>query len=139
MSENNIKGIMDTTLDKLRGMVDADVIIGTPIKVDKVTLIPVSKASFGLASGGSDFGNKSDKPLFGGGGGAGVSLTPIAFIAVNGDNVRMMPVYNDMGTIDKAINMAPDIFERVKNLFTKKDNVFDPDEYVEKLDETKPE
>ncbi len=121
MSENNnIQGIMDTTMEKLRAMVDADVIIGTPVNVGNVTLIPVSKASFGLATGGSDFPSKYEKDLFGGGGGAGVTVTPIAFIAVNGDNVRMMPIYNDMTTIDKAINLAPDLFDKIKGLFTKK-------------------
>ena len=59
MSENNIKGIMDTTMDKLRAMVDADTIIGTPITVGNITLLPVSKVAFGLATGGSDFPSKN--------------------------------------------------------------------------------
>ncbi len=117
MSENNIKGIMDTTMDKLRAMVDADTIIGTPLTVGSITLIPVSRVSFGLATGGSDFPSKNQSGLFGGGGGAGVSIAPIAFIAINGDNVHMMPVYNELGTIDKAINMAPELIDKVKSLF----------------------
>ena len=72
MSENGIKTVMDTTMEKLRTMVDADTIIGNPIVVDKVTLIPVSRISFGLATGGSDFPSKNGQQLFGGGGGAGV-------------------------------------------------------------------
>lgn len=122
MSENNIKGIMDTTMEKLRAMVDADTIIGTPIVVGNITLIPVSKVSFGLATGGSDFPNKNGQELFGGGGGAGVTVNPVAFICVNGENVHMMPVYNQMGTIDKAINMAPELIDKVKSLFDKKNN-----------------
>ncbi|MGN1319761.1 MAG: GerW family sporulation protein [Acutalibacteraceae bacterium] len=122
MSENNIKGIMDTTMEKLRAMVDADTIIGTPVVVGNITLIPVSKVSFGLATGGSDFPNKNGQELFGGGGGAGVTVNPVAFICVNGENVHMMPVYNQMGTIDKAINMAPELIDKVKSLFDKKDN-----------------
>ena len=59
MSENSIKSIMDVTMDKLRAMVDANTIIGDPIVVDGVTLIPVSKVSFGLATGGSDFPSKT--------------------------------------------------------------------------------
>lgn len=120
MSENNIKGIMDTTMDKLRTMVDADTIIGTPLTVGNITLIPVSKVSFGLATGGSDFPSKNQSGLFGGGGGAGVTINPVAFIAVNGDCVHMMPIYNDLGTIDKAINMAPELIDKVKTLFTNK-------------------
>lgn len=119
MSENSIKGIMDTTMDKLHAMVDADTIIGTPIVLGEVTLLPVSKVSFGLATGGSDFPSKNQAGLFGGGGGAGVTITPIAFIAVSGQNVKMMPIYNEMNTIDKAINMAPELLDKVKELFTK--------------------
>ena len=119
MSESKVNGIMDTTMEKLRTMVDADTIIGTPLTVGKITLIPVSRVSFGMATGGSDFPNKSGQELFGGGGGAGVSVNPVAFIAVNGENVHMMPVYNELGTIDKAINMAPELIDKVKSLFAK--------------------
>ena len=77
MSENSIKSIMDVTMDKLRAMVDANTIIGHPIVVDGVTLIPVSKVSFGLATGGSDFPSKTQSGLFGGGGGAGVTVSPL--------------------------------------------------------------
>ena len=119
MAENNIKNIMDTTMDKLRAMVDADTIIGTPLTVGEITLLPVSKVCFGLATGGSDFPSNNQAQLFGGGGGAGVTITPIAFIAVCGQNVRMMPIYNELGTIDKAINMAPELLDKVKDLFSK--------------------
>ena len=117
MSENNLKTVMDTTMEKLRTMVDADTIIGTPVVVGNVTLLPVSRVSFGLATGGSDFPSKSGQQLFGGGGGAGVTVNPVAFICVNGDNVHMMPVYSEMNTIDKAINMAPELIDKIKSLF----------------------
>ncbi len=119
MSEEKISGIMDTTLNNLRTMVDADTIIGTPLTVDGITLIPVSKVSFGLATGGSDFPNKQNAQLFGGGGGAGVSINPVAFIAVNNGNVHMMPIYNELSTAEKAINMAPELMDKVKTLFSK--------------------
>lgn len=119
MSENSIKNIMDVTMDKLRAMVDANTIIGDPIVVDGVTLIPVSKVSFGLATGGSDFPSKTQSGLFGGGGGAGVTVSPVAFIAVSDGNVRMMPVYNELSSFDKAMAMAPDVLERAKELFKK--------------------
>lgn len=123
MSENNIKSVMDTTMDKLRAMVDADTIIGTPIVVGNITLLPVSRVSFGLATGGSDFPNKNGQQLFGGGGGAGVTVNPVAFICINGENVHMMPVYSEMNTIDKAINMAPELIDKVKSLFNKKTEI----------------
>lgn len=125
MSDSNIRGIMDTTMDKLRTMVDADTIIGTPVVVGNNTLIPVSKVSFGLATGGSDFPSKNGQGLFGGGGGAGVTVNPVAFICVNGNNVHMMPIYNQLGTVDKAINMAPELIDKIKSLFEKKSDIKD--------------
>lgn len=122
MSDNKIKAIMDTTMDKLRAMVDADVITGKPIVVGDITLLPVSKVAFGLASGGSDFPSKSEKELFGGGGGAGVTVSPIAFIVISGGNVKMLPVYNELTTVEKAVSMAPEILEKAKDLFPKKEN-----------------
>ena len=119
MSDTNIKAIMDVTMEKLRAMVDADVVTGTPITVGEITLVPVSRVSFGLATGGSDFPSKNQQQLFGGGGGAGVTVTPVAFIAVSGDSVKMMPIYNELTSLDKAINMAPELIEKVKELFPK--------------------
>lgn len=119
MSENNIRGIMDTTMDKLHAMVDADTIIGTPVVVGDTTLIPVSKVAFGLATGGSDFPSKSGTGLFGGGGGAGVTITPVAFISVTDGAVKMMPIYNELSTVDKALTMAPELIDKIKELFKK--------------------
>ncbi len=121
MSENNIKAIMDTTMEKLRAMVDADVITGTPTVIGDVTLIPVSKVAFGLATGGSDFPSKNQGQLFGGGGGAGVTVSPVAFIVISGGNVKMLPVYNELTTVEKAVSMAPEILEKAKELFPKKE------------------
>lgn len=121
MSESNIKGILDVTMEKLRTMVDANIITGTPIEVGEITLIPVSKVAFGLATGGSDFPTKNGSELFGGGGGAGVTVSPIAFIAISGGNVKMMPIYNELTTVEKAISMAPEIIDKAKELFPKKD------------------
>ncbi len=119
MSENSIKNILDTTMEKLKGMINADVITGTPVQVGNITLIPVSRVAYGLATGGSDFPTKSQAQLFGGGGGAGVTISPIAFIAVNGDSVKMLPVYNELTTLEKAVTMAPEIIDKAKELFAK--------------------
>lgn len=119
MSENSIKGIMEVTMEKLRAMVDANTIIGDPIVVSDITLIPVSKISFGVATGGSDFPSKTRNDIFGGGGGAGVTVSPVAFIAISNGNAHMMPIYNDLGTVEKAINMAPEVLAKAKELFSK--------------------
>ena len=119
MSENKIQSILDTTMEKLKAMVNADVITGQPIVVNDLTLIPVSKVAYGIATGGSDFATKSQSGLFGGGSGAGVTVTPIAFMVINGENVKMMPMYNDLTTVEKAINMAPEIIDKAKEIFSK--------------------
>ena len=117
---NNIEAIMNVTLDNLKAMVDADTIIGTPVKVGDVTLIPVSKVSFGLATGGSDFPSKQSSNLFGGGGGAGVTVAPIAFISICGDNVKMLQVNADVTPVDKLIDQGPELIKKVKEVFEKK-------------------
>ena len=121
MSEGKIRGILDTTMEKLRGMIDAEIITGEPIVVGDITLIPVSRVSFGLATGGSDFPNKSGKEIFGGGGGAGVTVAPVAFIVIRDGDVKMMPVYNELTTVEKAITMTPEIIGKAKELFSKKE------------------
>jgi sporulation protein YtfJ len=120
MAEHNIESIMNVTLDNLKAMVDADTIIGTPISVGEVTLIPVSKVSFGLATGGSDIPSKNTSNLFGGGGGAGVTVTPIAFISINGTNVKMLQVNATLSTVDKLIDQTPELIGKVKEFFEKK-------------------
>lgn len=120
MAEHNIEAIMNVTLENLKAMVDADTIIGSPVVVGEVTLIPVSKVSFGLATGGSDLPSKASSNLFGGGGGAGVTVTPIAFISVCGNNVKMLQVNAEQSPVTKLIDQGPEIVQRVKEIFEKK-------------------
>ena len=121
MSESSIKGIMDVTMDKVRAMCDADTIIGNPIQAGEITIIPVSKVSYGFASGGSDFPTKNSTPAFGGGGGAGMTITPTAFIVINGTDVRMLQVSSKPDATDKAISMLPELIDRVTAMFKKGD------------------
>ena len=123
MSDNNIKNLMDTTMEKLKGMINADVITGTPVVVGNITLIPVSKVAYGLATGGSDFPSKSQNELFGGGGGAGVTISPIAFIAINGDSVKMLPITNELTNLDRALAMAPELIDKAKEFFSKETKI----------------
>ncbi len=123
MAENNIRGIMDTTMEKIRTMVDADTIIGDPIVVDGTTVLPVSKVAFGLATGGSDFGAKGNTPMFGGGGGAGVSITPLGFLVVKNGEVKMLQIYKDESSANKAIGILPDLFDKISALFKKKEEI----------------
>lgn len=123
MSENNhpINEVLQTTMNKVREMVDANTVVGQPITTqDGVTLIPVSRLSFGFATGGSDFG-KAQPRGFGGGAGAGVSVIPMAFLIVKDGNVRMLPVAPPPGdTISRVVDLVPDMFERVTGYIDKK-------------------
>ena len=120
MNERPIEGLMDVTLEKIKSMVDSNTIIGNPINMPDGTLIlPVSKVSFGFATGGSDFPSKTSKQLFGGGGGAGVSISPIAFLVVRGNSVRMLQLADTSNSVDRAIGMMPEMVDKVADLFGK--------------------
>ena len=120
MNEHPIEGLMDDTLEKIKSMVDSNTIIGNPINMPDGTLIlPVSKVSFGFATGGSDFPSKTSKQLFGGGGGAGVSISPIAFLVVRGNSVRMLQLADTSNSVDRAIGMMPEMVDKVADLFGK--------------------
>lgn len=95
MAEHPIEGMMGVTMEKIRQLVDANTIIGEPITVDGATIIPISRVTFGFASGGSDVGAKTNKQMFGGGTGAGVSIAPIAFF---GDQRRQCAHHPAGGT-----------------------------------------
>ncbi len=128
MSEKNhpINDLMSTTMQKIREMVDVNTIVGQPITTpDGVTLIPVSKLSFGFASGGSDYVSKNHKPgeanTFGGGSGAGVNISPVAFLIVKGDSVRVLHVDPPAATtIDRIIETAPELVDKVTTFLDKK-------------------
>lgn len=118
MGNNNVEGLMGVSVDKIRGMVDADTVVGTPINLpDGTTLIPVSKISYGFASGGSDLPSKSGADLFGGGAGAGINITPVAFISVKDGSINILPITDKPAAADRVVSMVP---EMVDKLFNKK-------------------
>lgn len=114
----NLPNMLDNTIAKIREMVDVNSVVGDPIvTADGVTIIPVSKISVGLGGGGSDFVSKNpnqhDNP-FGGGVGAGVKVTPIAFLIVKEGNVRMLPVAVPANTTaDRIVEMVPDTLDKI--------------------------
>ena len=115
MSEK-LPNMLDSTIQKVKEMVDVNSVIGEPISTpDGVTIIPVSKVSVGFGGGGSDFVNKSggENP-FGGGVGGGVKVTPICFLIVKDGNVRMMPVAQPANTTaDRIVEMVPDTIDKL--------------------------
>ena len=114
--------MMNGTMSKIREMVGANSIVGDPIILgDNVTIIPISKVSFGFAGGGSDFvpksGSASDAP-FGGGTGAGVNITPIAFLVYKDDNIRLLPIAAPASnTVDRILDQAPELLDRIGGIF----------------------
>ncbi|HIZ48456.1 GerW family sporulation protein [uncultured Subdoligranulum sp.] len=120
MAEHPIQGLMGVTIEKIREMVDTSTIIGDPIHVDAgTTIIPVSRVTFGFASGGSDVAPKSDKQMFGGGTGAGVSVTPVAFLVISGGNVRTVQLIEKVTAVDNAIAALPDLVEKIAAMIKK--------------------
>ena len=121
MSERPLEGLMDTTLDKIKQMVDVNTVIGSPITAPNgTTVIPISKIMYGFVSGGSEFAPKQEgKDLFGGGASAGVTITPIAFIAVTADDVKLLNVSNFKDTPDRAVGMVPELVDKIISAFKK--------------------
>ena len=124
MSEQNhpINEVLQTTMSKLREMVDANTVIGQPIVTqDGVTLIPVSRLSFGFATGGSDFGKTPNVGKnFGGGAGAGVNVVPVAFLIVRDGNVKLLPVAPPPGDgVSRAVELVPEMFDKITGYLEK--------------------
>jgi len=122
MDNRPISDLMETTMQKMRDMIDANTIVGEPISTpDGITLIPVSKVSFGFAGGGSDFSQKQEhKSGFGGGTGAGVNITPVAFVVAKGDDVEMLYITPPASTtVDRIIETVPEVMDKIGEFLNK--------------------
>lgn len=126
-SENKLQDIIQTSLENLRTLIDSNTIVGDPIlTASGTTIIPVSKVSMGYATGGLDYNGKnaSSKQNFGGGGGTGLSITPVGFLTVKADgSVEMVSITPaPSGTVEQiadVIERSPEIFAKLKAFFTK--------------------
>jgi sporulation protein YtfJ len=143
VAEHPIQGLMSTAMENLKEMVDVNTIVGDPVETpDGSVIIPVSRVGFGFAAGGSEFdaayaddGSQGDKKQqqedgksqssgklpFGGGSGGGVSITPVAFLVVGEKGVRLLNMDGNTHLIDRLIDFAPGLMERVQNTLRKKD------------------
>ena len=109
MKEKSANGILSTTIEKVRDLVDVSTIIGEPINLpDGLTIIPVSKVTYGFASGGSDFPSKNNVELFGGAGGAGITINPVAFIVVKDGEVTIKHIMSNDTTACRCICIRVD-------------------------------
>ncbi len=113
MKEKSASGILGTSIEKLRDVVDVSTIVGAPIDLGDVKIIPISKVSYGFASGGSDFPSKHNQELFGGGGGASVSINPVCFLVVRGGDVSIKLLENTESSVERVIGMVPGMIDKV--------------------------
>ena len=117
---HTLSNMIENTLAKVKEMISVNDVVGTPITTPEgVTIVPISKVSVGFGGGGSDFvsknANKQENP-FGGGVGGGVNVTPVAFIIIKGDSVRMMPVAAPANTTaDRVVELVPDVLDKISN------------------------
>ena len=139
--KNKLNELVDTALENLRGLVDANTVIGTPIvTASGTTVIPVSKVSIGIAGGGNDYSQKTEnangKASFSGGGGTGLTMIPLGFLVISADgSVELLNIANptgkkgaeaakpapDLGSaIETVLDKAPDAISKIKDIFTKK-------------------
>jgi len=134
MNEHPIEGLMITAMNSIEEMIDVNTIVGEPIEVNNnITIIPISRVSFGFAAGGSEFTgetvdeyNKKDKEEsiqyrlpFGGGAGAGASIKPIAFLVIQNGQVKLISVEHT-NSLDKLLDYVPDLFNKVNQMMNKK-------------------
>lgn len=133
MSEHPIEGLMTTAMNSIQDMIDVNTIIGEPIETaNNVVIIPISKVCFGFGAGGSEFRGetideytKKEKEEaiqyrlpFGGGAGAGVNIMPVAFLIIQSNNVRLLPI-DHTSSIDKLLDYMPDLVEKANNLMNR--------------------
>ena len=120
MAEKSAGAILASTIEKIRDLVDTSTIIGEAIYAEGgTTIIPVSKVTYGFASGGADFPSKSSKELFGGGGGAGVTITPVAFLVINNGEVTLKHITAYDNAAERVVNLVPEMFDKVTGFINK--------------------
>jgi sporulation protein YtfJ len=141
MSEHPINGLMQTAMENIKDMVDVNTIVGEPVQTpDGSVILPISKVGFGFAAGGSEFTNAEDAGAhkknggqdaqhasvalpFGGGSGGGVSITPIAFLVVGTQGVKVVPLDSQTHLLERLIDAAPEWVDKVKSMFQKETDI----------------
>lgn len=123
MKEQSASGILGTAIERIKDLVDVSTIIGDPIIIsDTIQIIPVSKVTYGFASGGSDFPSKNNQELFGGGGGAGITISPVAFLVINNGSVTVRYINATEGSVERFIGMVPDLVDKASDVIAQLKN-----------------
>ena len=123
MSANKVNDLLGVSMEKIKQMVDVNTVVGDPVTTpDGTTVIPISRVNYGFAAGGSDLPSKSQPAggLFAGGSGAGVTVSPVAFLSIHNGNVRVIQIEPYFSPVDRALEKIPDIADMLGSLFKKK-------------------
>jgi len=149
MADHPIQGLMQTAMENIKEMVDVNTIVGDPVQTpDGSVIMPISKVGFGFVAGGSDirFDHQNEHHKqneahtasvslpFGGGSGGGVSITPIAFLVVGTQGVRIVPLDNQTHLMERVIDSAPKVFDKIQSLFRRDDDLILEDDSSVHLD-----
>ncbi len=128
MDRHPIEGLMTTTMESIRDMVDVNTVVGDAVQTpDGSTVIPISRVSFGFVAGGAEYASggravaerRADSMPFGGGTGAGVTVNPMGFLVINKDSVRMMSAKCDY-PVERLMELIPQLTRDFKGLMEKK-------------------
>ena len=118
--EHPIQQLINDAMGKMREIVDSNTVIGTPITTrEGTTILPVSKISFGFVSGGTDFANEKQKDLFGDAASSGASITPVGFLVIKGDSVKLIQLAENGRAVDRVLNMVPEVLDKVEGFISK--------------------
>ena len=118
--KNPLSEMMETTVARIQKMVDSNSVVGEPIQTpDGVTVIPITRVSFGFGTGGSDYGKTVDK--FSGAGAAGVRIEPVSFLIIKDGVTRVVPVALPVSNaLERIVDMVPEVMDRVDNMVAQK-------------------
>lgn len=119
MAQTPIGELTDSSMKNLKTLIDSNTVIGQPITVGdgSTTILPVSKLSFGFASGGGDLPS-AQAAKFGGGSGGGVTITPMGFLVVSGNDVKLLQLQSFSNTADRVVGMVPEVMDKVSGLIS---------------------
>ncbi len=121
MSNHPIEGMIGVAMENIKKMVDVNTIVGEPVQTpDGTTIIPISKVAFGFGAGGSEFNagkNDANKEnaMFGGGSGGGVTINPVAFLVVNSQQIKLLPISSTPNAVDKIIDTVPEVITKINS------------------------
>ena len=131
--EHPIQQLINDAMGKMREIVDSNTVIGTPITTrEGTTILPAPKISFGFVSGGTDFANEKQKDLFGGAASSGASITPVGFLVIKGDSVKLIQLAENGRAVDRVLNMVPEVLDKVEGFISK-------DKKSDKVEKQQPE